>query len=144
MNAKAIAPGSITLRAVKLLFSATALGELAVGIAIIVFPRDVAELLLAAPIEGTGIIVARIMGVAILAMSVTWWRDRHPFDERQARHVAPTFIVYNLGVGLVFLFYVWGADRLMVVPWLVAAVHLLAAGAFAAALTRLRPVANVG
>jgi hypothetical protein len=127
---------------VTLLFTASALGEIAVGIAVAVFPGTVMGWLLGAAIEGTGVVVARMAGIAVAALGLTWWVDRRRLNDQRLRQGAAGFIVYNLGVGLLFLVYAWTADRALPVSWLVAAVHLVAGGAYAAALTRPARGAN--
>jgi hypothetical protein len=116
-----------------LLLTLMALGELGVGVLVLAFPTPLTGLLLAAPMEGVGLVVTRMAGIAIAALGLTWWRARRDLDQRFTR-VAPGFLVYNLGVGLLFLAYALTAIGSVPLAWIVAAVHLLAGLAFAAAL----------
>ena len=116
----------------RLLIEASAIGELAVGIGVALFPRTVSGLLLGAPIEGIGAVIARLAGVAVAALGLTWWSARSSLDQ-WLTPIAPGFFGYNLGVGLLFLSYALAATASVTVAWLVAAVHLLAGFAFGAA-----------
>ena len=129
----------------RLLFIAIALGEVAVGVAMALFPATVVGFLLGgASIDGAGVVAMRMLGIACVALGLAWWVDRNRLDGQQLRQVAVGFLVYNIGVGLLFLAYAWSADRLLIVPWAVAAVHLLSGGAFGAALTRVPLAAKAG
>ena len=121
------------MRVTGTLFAVAALGELGVGLAALGFPEAVAEFLLAAPIEGVGAVLARMAGIAVVALGLTWWLARGDLAERLPC-LAPGFIGYNLGVGLLFLSYALGADRPVPVPWLIAELHLLAGLAFVGAM----------
>jgi hypothetical protein len=120
-------------RAMKLLFEASAIGELAVGIAVVLFPRTVGGLLFGVPIDGIGAVIARLAGIAITALGLTWWLASGDLQQRLTA-AAPGFFGYNLGAGLLFLSYAMAATVNVPVAWLAAAVHLLVGVAFCAAL----------
>jgi hypothetical protein len=115
------------------LFALAAAGEIAVGLAVLAFPGPVMELLLAETIVGIGLIVARMFGLAIIALGMTWWLTRSDLH-RQLKRMAPGFIIYNLGVGIVFLLYALLATRPVPFSWAVALLHLLVGVAFSAAV----------
>ena len=115
------------------LLTAMAFSELGVGLLVLAFPSQVTGFLLALPVEGSGLVIARMAGIAIAALGLTWWHARRDLDQRLTR-VAPGFVVYNLGVGLVFLGYAATASVMAPLSWVAAAVHLFAGLAFAAAL----------
>jgi len=115
------------------LFAAAALGEFGVGLAVLALPEPVTGFLLAAPIEGVGVVIARMLGIALAALGLTWWLARPDLTERRLR-LAPGFVGYNLGVGFLFLSYAMAANRPMPVPWLIAELHLLMGLAFAGAM----------
>lgn len=125
------------------LFAVAALGELGVGLATLGFPEAMAEFLLAAPIEGAGVVIARMAGIAVAALGLTWWLARGDLGARLL-HLAPGFIGYNLGVGLLFLTYALAANRPVPVPWLIAELHLVAGLAFAGAAVVQRRSSPIG
>jgi len=82
--------------------------------------------------------------LAITALGLAWWEDRNSHDRARLRQVAIGFVGYNVGVGLLFLAYAWGADRLLPFAWLVGIAHTLAGIAFAVVVYRTPPVATTG
>jgi hypothetical protein len=129
-------PGDAARRAAEIVFTLSAAGEIGVGLAVAIRPAGGIGLLLGAPTEGTAVVVARMMGIAVAALGLAWWPDRNRLGPQRLREVAPAFIGYNLGVGLVFVAWSWTMGRALSVSSLVAAVHLLAASALAMALSR--------
>jgi hypothetical protein len=136
MYAQSVRPGASVRRAAEVVFTLSAIGEIAVGLLVAILPASVMGLLLGAPLDGTGVVAARMMGIAAAALGLAWWPDRHRLDPQRLREVAPAFIGYNLGVGLVFVGYSWTSGRALQVSSLVAAVHLLAASALAVTVSR--------
>lgn len=122
-------------RAGALLLTLMALGEMAVGVLVAAFPA-VATVLLGAPLDSSGLLVARMMGVAILVIGVTWWLSRRERD-RIARQ-APGFILYNVGIGSLFAVAATSASPPLI-PWLVAIAHLGAGAVFVAVVAIARP-----
>jgi len=116
-----------------LLLTVMALAELGVGLLVLAFPGPVTGLLLAVPAEGVGLVVARMAGIAIAALGLTWWHARRDVDQRLTR-IVPGFLVYNLGVGLLFLAYAVTASAAVPLSWVAAVAHLVGGFAFAAAL----------
>jgi hypothetical protein len=120
---------SLAARIASWLFALGAVGELAAGIAVLAFPGPVMGLLLAAPLVGIGLVIARMLGIAVIALGMTWWLARSDLH-RQLRRMAPGFIGYNLGVGMLFLLYALVVTRPVPLSWAVALVHLLVGLAF--------------
>ena len=137
MRASSIERQSAMQRAVKWLLTASAIGEIGVGVAGAIFPAAMMRFLLGTPIEGAATVAARMTGIAVAALGIAWWTDRNRLGARRLRDVAPGYLLYNLG--LLFLTYTWGADRLLPVAWMVAAVHLFFGSAFVVVLTRASP-----
>jgi hypothetical protein len=125
-------PGRSARRAAEVLLTLGAAGEIGVGLLVAALPALVMGLLLGAPLDRTGELAARIMGIAAAALGLSWWPDRNRLDPRRLRQIAPSFVGYNLGVGLLFLARSVAIGRALSVSSLVAAVHLLVAVAFAA------------
>jgi hypothetical protein len=138
MGARSVTPGSSARRAAELLLTLSAAGEVGVGLLAALLPAPVMRFLLGAPLEATGVVVARMMGIAVAAMGLAWWPDRNRLDPERLREVAPSFIGYNLGVGLLFVAVAWTIGRELSVPALVASVHLLAASGLAIIVSRKR------
>ena len=119
-----------------------ALGEIGVGILLALLPSPMTGILLGVPLEGTAAFATRVTGIAIAAVGFAWWPDRNRLDPQRLRQVAGGFLVYNLGVGVLFLGYAWTADRALPVSWLVGAVHLLAGCTFIALMNRAAAAAR--
>ena len=113
--------------AVGLVMTLVSIGEMLVAVALLVFPREVALLLMDAALDTRGLILARMTGVAVLALGITWWLVRIDAD-RLSRH-APGFLVYNIGVGALFGVAALGASN-PVIPWSVCVVHLASGATF--------------
>lgn len=123
-----------TQRAAARLFSVSALSEIGVGVCLILFPQ-LAAVLLDASLDGAGLLVARGLGSAVLALALTWWIMRN--DARAVARCAAGFIIYNVVVGAVFAFQAMHAAR-PALPGLVGIVHLLVGGAFAVTIVFAR------
>ncbi len=106
----------------RLLLTASALGEIGVGAAVLLFP-ELVSLLLSAPLDAYGLVVAQLLGGAALAIGLTWWMARAAPEQPLSRYV-PGYIVFNLVVGLLFLLQALEATRPAALPWIVGAVHL--------------------
>jgi len=104
-------------RVAGILVSLVALGEIAVGVVLVLFPETVVEFLLGARVGPSGTLIARMAALAITALGLAWWEDRNSHDRARLRQVAIGFVGYNVGVGLLFLAYAWGADRLLRIRW---------------------------
>lgn len=124
---------TLALPLARFLLTVMALCELGVGLLVLAFPGPVTSSLLSVPVEGAGLVIARMAGIAIAALGLTWWHARRDLGQRLTR-VAPGFVVYNLGVGLVFLGYAATASVTAPLSWVAAAAHLFAGLAFVAAL----------
>jgi hypothetical protein len=60
----------------KTLLTMAAVGELATGFALLVAPSIVGRLLLGAELTGVAIPVARVLGIALIALGVACWPGR--------------------------------------------------------------------
>jgi hypothetical protein len=126
---------SLIARAAQRSFAVVAATEVAVGLAVLAFPGAVMGLLLNSTLTGVGLVVTRLLGIAIIALGLTWWFAK--IDLRlQFKRVAPGFISYNMGVGLLFLLYSLTATRPVPLSWVVSLVHLLVGLAFGVAAVR--------
>jgi hypothetical protein len=85
----------------KLLHKVTALIEVPTGLGLIAVPALVVRLLLGAEIAGAAIPLARVAGVALLALGVACWLASYDEQSCAARGVASGMVIYNLGTVLV-------------------------------------------
>jgi len=110
-----------------LVMTLVSIGEILVALAILALPREVASLLVDVDLDGRGLIIVRIMGIAILALGVTWWKAAR--DAGRLSLYSAGFVVYNVGVGALFGWAALAASH-PVLPWIVCAVHLVAGVTF--------------
>lgn len=104
----------------RLLFTASALGEMGVGVVGLAYPQ-ILSVLLDATLDGNGLLVARMLAAAALAIGVTWWLARKDADAF-ARNAAG-FLVYNFAIGALFLLQGFAAARPLL-PSLIGVVHI--------------------
>jgi hypothetical protein len=128
------------LRAAHVVLALATLGEVGIGIAGLVYPQIIA-LLMDARLDAGGLMVARMLGVAVLALGLTWWVARD--DPRRVVRHAAGFLVYNFGIGVLFALVAASAAQ-PALPALVAALHLLVGATVAAALPAARATTNPG
>ena len=70
--------------------------EAAVGLGLLLAPSTLAELLLRAPLDGAGPIVARLGGGGLLALGTACWFARRVPSTEASLGVARAFLVYNV------------------------------------------------
>jgi hypothetical protein len=111
------------VRVARLLFCASAVGEIGVGVLVLLFPQLLA-VLMRAPLGPSELLVARMLGSAVLALGVTWWIGRnHTLLDLTSRYLAG-YLIYNLGMGILFVYCALTAGE-SALPWVVAIAHLL-------------------
>src|SRR5262249_31424844 len=96
-NIQLTAPRSAAKRTAMLVFMLVSLGEMLAGVVLLAAPQQTARLLVDVTLDAGGAIVARMLGVAVLALGITWWLAR-----AEPGRCTPGFLVYNFGVGLLF------------------------------------------
>ena len=120
-------------RAARLVLSLGAAGEIGVGAAVLIFPSMVA-VILGAPLEATGLFVARMFGTAILALGTTWWlAGRAPGGVKRCM---TGFLLYNLALGALFLLHAVRQVPPAPLVWAVGVLHVLLGIGFGAAIAR--------
>jgi hypothetical protein len=132
------------VRAARGIFTLGAIGEIGAGLLVALLPGAVMGFLLGAPLDSTGTVAARMIGITLAALGVTWWVARKSPDARRLYESAGGFLIYNFGVGLLFLVHAATADRGLPVAWIVAAAHLLLGAAYLVAVLRLPSAARAG
>jgi len=87
---------------VNTLYSTTAVLELGAGLALLCLPSSAVDLLLGAPLETpAALAVARVGGVALLALGLACWLARDDIHSPAARALVTAMVLYNLGVVLI-------------------------------------------
>lgn len=117
----------------KGILALSALVEMAFGAAALVFPT-ILSLLLGAPLDWHGLLVARMLAVAALSLGITWWRGGRSKPEHLTL-MAGGYVAYNVGVGVLFIIAARSTNTANL-PWLVAIFHLLSASALIAVVLR--------
>jgi len=97
----------------------TAALEAATGLGILAQPSLVSSLILGSSLDSVAaLVVARVAGVALLALGVTCWLARHDEGARAVRGLVGAIALYNLGI-LALLAHaalVWGASGIALWP----------------------------
>ena len=122
----------------RLLFKASAIIEILTGIALLVAPSLVVELLLGDGLSFTGVAVARMLGVGLLAVGVAAWEA-----PQQAVRLAPRagLCIYNLGAAVVLAIFGSISATGGILLWPAVGVHgLIGATMLWVMLTPLRAV----
>jgi hypothetical protein len=97
-NKGAEMPGTIRPNP-KSLLSVTGALEAATGLALLVAPSALVELLLGtAPDAPAGVTVSRVAGVALLALGVACWLAREDATGRAAKGLVTAMLLYNVAV----------------------------------------------
>jgi hypothetical protein len=88
----------------KSLLSVTGAVEAATGLALLVTPSVLVELLLgAAPGTPAGVTVSRVAGVALLALGVACWLAREDAAGRAAKGLVTAMLLYNVAVVVILV-----------------------------------------
>jgi hypothetical protein len=102
------------------LFSVAAAVEGATGLALIICPHAVASLLLGANLEGAGIAVARVAGIALLALGLVCWMGRQDGNKTA---VLIAMLTYNLLVTAYLTYLGFGGELVGILLWPAIAIH---------------------
>jgi hypothetical protein len=108
----------------KSLFATTAVLEFGTGLVLLAIPSAVAMLLLGAQLDTpVGLTVARLGGVALLAIGTACWIARPDSKTRVAKGLACAMLIYNVGAVAIFLYAGLGLQLSGIGLWPAAAVH---------------------
>jgi hypothetical protein len=84
---------------------ATAVLEFGTGLVLVAFPSALATLLFGAQLDTpVGLTVARLGGVALLAIGTTCWLARLDGQSRVVRGLAGAMVIYNAGAVAIFVY----------------------------------------
>ena len=93
-----------------------AIGEAATGLALVVAPSLVAQLLLGEELSGVATPVARVAGIALIALGTACWPGRSPF---------PAMLIYSGAVTLYLAYLGFAGDFRGVLLWPAVVLHLI-------------------
>ncbi len=83
----------------KQLLAVTAVLEAGTGLALVALPSPLAKLLLGSPLASpVALTVARVAGVALLALALACWRARHDGQSIAARGLVGAMVLHNAGI----------------------------------------------
>lgn len=113
----------------KPLFIATALIEVATGLALLASPTLPASVLIGASLDTlAGLVVGRLAGAALVALGLSCWGARRDEHSRAASGIVSAMLLYNV-TALVVLAYAGLGWRLFGVGlWPAVVLHALMAG----------------
>ena len=97
----------------------TAALEAATGLGILAQPSLVSSLILGSSLDSVAaLVVARVAGVALLALGATCWLARHDEGARAVRGLVGAMALYNVGVLALFVHaaLVWEASAIALWP----------------------------
>lgn len=108
----------------KRLLTLTAIIEAVTGIGLLAAPSALARLLLGAPLDApAALTVARVAGVALLALGVACWLASSNTPGCAARGVVSAMVIYNLGAVLVLGVAGLGPPQSGIALWPVVVLH---------------------
>jgi hypothetical protein len=106
------------------LLTTTAVAEAATGLAMLTSPSLVASLILGSPLDtAVALAVARVAGVALLALGVACWLARHDGRTRAARGLVGAMVLYNAGICAVLVYGAVGVGVSGIALWPTVMVH---------------------
>jgi hypothetical protein len=122
------------------LLSVAAAIEAITGVALIITPQIVSELLLGADLDGAGIAVGRVAGAALLALALVCWIIRHDANKTPA---LTAMLAYNLLVTAYLMYLGLGGQLVGVLLWPAIAIHAILTLMFAYVFINDRNVRHV-
>ena len=108
------------------LLALAAVGEAATGVALLVVPALVVQLLLGAELTGSAAVVARVAGIALIGLGVACWPGPPLLG----------MLTYSAGVALVLAYVGWAGGSGGVLLWPAVALHVVLAAFLGLALLR--------
>lgn len=117
-------PGTMRANA-RLLLSVTGVVEAATGVALLMAPTLLIEVLLGAePDTAAGMMVARVAGAAVLSLAVACWLARDDLAVSAARGLVTAMLIYNFAVVAIFILGWLRHGIAGIALWPVVAAHL--------------------
>ena len=108
----------------KKLLVTTAVLEAATGLGMLVFPSVVATLILGLALDtGVARIIARVAGIAILALAIACWLARQDEQSGTTRGLVSAMVLYNAGVIATLVYGALDLGVSGVALWAIVLVH---------------------
>ena len=108
----------------KNLLTLEAVIEVGAGLGMVVLPSVLVTLLLGSSLDTpVALTVARVAGVALLALGIACWLARHDGQSRAARGLLGAMVVYNAGVFMVLAYAGIALGLQSIGLWPVVVVH---------------------
>jgi hypothetical protein len=104
------------------------------GVAIILIPGVVIALLLGVEASSVGLMIGRLLGVALLSLGVACWGARTDVGGSAQTATLRAITLYNAGVGVSLVVFAATGMASALLAWLVGILHLGLALAFALSL----------
>jgi len=104
------------------LLMVTAFAETGAGLALLFSPPLVAGLLLGAPLDAPGSVVARVAGAALLSLGAICWLTHDDGPGRALRGLVGALLLYN-GAALAVLVHAGAVGVVGVLTWPAVALH---------------------
>jgi hypothetical protein len=109
----------------KNLLTVTAIIESGTGLLMVVFPSILTMLLFGSSIDTTiASTIARVAGVAILALSVACWLARNDGQSPAAKGLVSAMVLYNTAIAIVLIYAALGLMLSGIGLWPVVMLHL--------------------
>jgi len=106
------------------LLATTAVLEAGTGLGILALPSAVASLMLGAPLDTpAAVAVARVAGVALMALGVACWLARQHAPGPSARGLVSAMVLYNAGVIAVLVHQAVGVAIAGIALWPAVVAH---------------------
>ncbi len=93
--------------------------EAATGLALIVIPSIVTQLLLGVAVDGIALTISRLAGVCLISIGIACWPTENTIQATRA------MFVYNLIVSAYFAYYGVTSDLIGIILWPVAILHFV-------------------
>ena len=110
------------------LLKLTAIIEAATGLALLVVPSVVVQLLLGSPLDtSAAVTLGRVAGAALLALGVACWLAHCDEQSRAARGLVAAMLLYNISVAAVLAFAGLGLGLHGIALWPAVILHAVMA-----------------
>ena len=86
------------------LIRAIAAAEASGGLTLLLLPRQFVQLLLGVDVTGSGLVISRLFGLALLSFGLACWPDRRVPNGQSGMHAIRVLLLYN-GLATTYLGY---------------------------------------